>query len=225
MFRIGHRGACGYEVENTLKSIQKALELHVNIIEIDVRRCASGELVIFHDKKVDRVTNGTGVIKKLSLAEIKQLRTLDGQQIITLSEALDFIAGRCIVNLHLKKRGLAKTIVEILHQYIATKKWSVRQFIISSFSHKELQRIKKLDKNIKVGILYYRHLLSILKRAQLISAYSVHLNRRLLKKKLITKLHQHHIKIFIWTINSAIDIRRARKLNVDGIISDFPDLI
>ena len=225
MLIIGHRGASGYEVENTLRSIKKALALRVNMIELDVRRCASGELVIFHDSKVDRVTNGEGAIKKLSLTEIKQLRTVDGQQIITLSEALDTIQGRCMVNLHLKVSYISAATIRAVADSIATRAWSLRQFLISSFNYSELKRIKKREPKIKVAILYYRHLLNIVKRAKKLSAYSVNLNRRLMKNKLLTALRRANIKSFIWTINSATDAKRARQLGVDGIISDFPDIV
>ncbi|MBI3631657.1 MAG: glycerophosphodiester phosphodiesterase [Candidatus Staskawiczbacteria bacterium] len=225
MIKIGHRGAAGYEVENTAKALKKALELRVNIIEMDVRRCATGELVVFHDKKIDRITNGRGLIRKLSLAEIKKLRTFDGQKILTLSEALEIINGSCMVNLHLKAKNIARPLIDLLHQMIATKQWTIRQFLISSFNTKDLYSIKKLDNKIKVGILYYRHILSIVRRAKKISAYSVHIHSHLLSQKLISALHQNNIQVFVWTLNRTADIKHARQLKVDGIISDFPDLI
>ena len=73
---IGHRGAKGHAPENTLKSIQKAIELGVDGIEIDVFRCASGELVVFHDKSVEKLTDGKGYIEQMSLDSIKKLSVL-----------------------------------------------------------------------------------------------------------------------------------------------------
>ena len=67
ILKIGHRGAKGYVAENTIESIQKALDFGVDGIEIDVHLCASGELVVFHDLTLDRMTNGIGEIGKLSL--------------------------------------------------------------------------------------------------------------------------------------------------------------
>ena len=84
ILKIGHRGAKGYVAENTIASIQKALDFGVDGIEIDVHLCATGELVVFHDFTLDRMTNGTGEVSKLSLSELKQLKVADKFQIPTL---------------------------------------------------------------------------------------------------------------------------------------------
>lgn len=225
MPKIGHRGAAGYEVENTKRSIKKALELRVDMVELDVRRCASGELVVFHDARVDRITYGHGAIKKMTLAEIKNLRTWDEQQILTLPEALDFIGGRCWVNLDIKCQGVAGQLVEIIHNSVATKKWRLRQFLISSFNHRELLRIKTLEKELKIGLLYNRWVRSVLRRATRMSAYSVHFNFNYIKRTTVELLRDRGIKSFVWTVNDETSARRAYSLGVDGIISDYPDII
>ena len=74
MFKIGHRGAKGYEPENTLRSFQKAIDLHVDRIELDVHLSSDKEIIVIHDETVDRVTNKTGLIKELTLPQIKRLR-------------------------------------------------------------------------------------------------------------------------------------------------------
>ena len=177
MIRIGHRGVAGYEIENTAKSIKKALDLGINMIELDVRKCFTGELVVFHDKRVDRITNGSGMIRYLSLAEIKKFTTFDGQKILTLSEAIEIINGRCMVNLHIKARDVTPGIVDFIRSAVLSKQWSIRKFIVSSFNSKDLQAIKKLDVRIRTGILFYRHILNmvhivrIVRRAKKLSVY------------------------------------------------------
>ncbi|WP_339650122.1 glycerophosphodiester phosphodiesterase family protein, partial [uncultured Salegentibacter sp.] len=74
LLKIGHRGAKGHLAENTLESIQKALDFGVDAIEIDAHRCKTGELVIIHDFTLDRTTNGSGEIAKKSLAELQALK-------------------------------------------------------------------------------------------------------------------------------------------------------
>ena len=91
---IGHRGARGHDAENTLPSIKKAMELGVNGIEIDIFRCASGELVVFHDRSLDRLTDSKGPIENLTLDSIRKIDVLDGYSIPTLDEVLDLIAGQ-----------------------------------------------------------------------------------------------------------------------------------
>ncbi len=76
-FIFGHRGAMAYEPENTLRSFKKAIDLGVDGIEFDVRRCKSGEIVIIHDEKVDRTTNGRGYVRDLSSSELKNRNSSD----------------------------------------------------------------------------------------------------------------------------------------------------
>ena len=99
--KIGHRGAKAHLAENTLESIEKAMEIGVNGIEIDVHLCASGELVVFHDFTLDRMTNGTGEVKKETLSDLKKLR-VDGQYLIpTLEEVLNKVDRKCLLNIEL----------------------------------------------------------------------------------------------------------------------------
>ena len=96
---IGHRGAMGYIAENTLPSIEKAIDLGANGVEIDVFRCASGELVVFHDKTLEKLTNATGYIEELDIDSIQKIEVLEGYTIPTLNEVLDLIKGRIFVNI------------------------------------------------------------------------------------------------------------------------------
>ena len=118
MRKIGHRGAAGYELENTTKSIRKALELRVDMIELDVRQCATGELVIFHDSTLERVTGVKGAIKKMSFEHLHKIHTIDGQKILTLTEALHIIDGKCWVNLHLKSPDAVHELINIIRHCV-----------------------------------------------------------------------------------------------------------
>ena len=95
ILKIGHRGAKGHVVENTLASIQKALDFGVHGIEIDVHLCKSGELVVFHDFTLDRITNGSGEISAFTLSELKQFKIEDKFEIPTLEEVLNIINNSC----------------------------------------------------------------------------------------------------------------------------------
>jgi glycerophosphoryl diester phosphodiesterase len=70
---IGHRGAMGHETENTISSIKKALELHVDMIEIDVFVIKSGEVVVFHDDLLDSLTNAKGKIEDYNWEELENV--------------------------------------------------------------------------------------------------------------------------------------------------------
>ena len=108
---IGHRGAKGHLAENTLPSISKAIELGVDGIEIDIFKCASGELVVFHDKTLEKLTNSTGYIEELVLDSIRRIEVLNGYSIPRLEEVLDLINGRVFLNIELK--GSALSLIHI----------------------------------------------------------------------------------------------------------------
>jgi len=120
---IGHRGAMGYIAENTLPSIEKAIDLGANGVEIDIFRCASGELVVFHDKTLEKLTNATGYIEALDIDSIQKIEVLEGYTIPTLNEVLDLIKGRIFVNIELKGSQTAIKTNEILNSYLKNNLW------------------------------------------------------------------------------------------------------
>ena len=117
--KIGHRGAKGHVAENTLESIKKAMLLKVDMIEIDVHLCKTGELVVIHDEELGNTTSGNGVVSDKSLAQIKSFRTREGYQIPTLSEVLELIQDKVILNIELKKM-IITGIVEIINTPLIT---------------------------------------------------------------------------------------------------------
>ncbi len=110
--KIGHRGACGYEPENTLRSFKRALDLQVDMVEFDVYTLAGGEIVIIHDDKVNRTTNGHGYVLDKNFEEIRKLDAGQGEKIPTLEEALDLIDKKCQVNIELKGAELPSRFIE-----------------------------------------------------------------------------------------------------------------
>ena len=120
---IGHRGAKGHVAENTLVSIKKAMELGADGIEIDVFLCKSGEIVVFHDKKLDYLTNGKGLIESKTLSELKKLRVLGtNEQIPTLNEVFDVIDKNTFLNIELKGSNTAKLSLDIVREKLNDNK-------------------------------------------------------------------------------------------------------
>lgn len=106
MICFGHRGACGHEPENTLRSVRRALELGADGIEVDVH-LADGRLVVIHDDTLNRTTNGTGPVAEKSFACLRSLNAGQGERIPTLEEVFDTVNRRAIVNIELKGLGTA----------------------------------------------------------------------------------------------------------------------
>jgi len=223
ILKIGHRGAKGHVAENTIESIKKAIDFGVDGIEIDVHLCASGELVVFHDLTLDRMTNGTGEIGKLSLSELKQLRVNEKFVIPTLEEILDVIDKECFLNIELKGRQTASKTCEVIQNFIKEKGWKYHNFILSSFQHHELEDVFKIDKNIPLGVLTKASVTEAIEFAKTINAKAIHPNFALLTFDNVKRAQEKGCKVYTWTVNDEETIQRMKNYQVDGIISDVPD--
>ncbi len=219
ILKIGHRGAKGYEPENTLISFQKALELKVDGIELDVHLNSDGELVVIHDETIDRTTNGKGFVNQFTASELKKYGTP------TLTEVFDLVSQKCFVNIELKGIGTAKPAYYLIHHYIVDKNWEINDFLISSFDWKMLEEIQVLNPKIRIGVLTEASIEEALAFAKKIKAFSIHPHYRLLTKENVALLQENGLEVYPWTVNAEEEIRKIKSFNVNGIISDFPDRI
>lgn len=222
---IGHRGAMGYETENSLASIQKALDLGVDAIEIDVFRIQSGEIVVFHDEKVNRLTNGAGFIEELNIIQVKSLILDGGHRIPNLQDVLKLIDGKCKLNVELKGANTASQVNHILNYYIENNGWKKEDFIISSFNWKELKVFYELNKEIPIGILTEEEPLSAIPIGKELNAIAIHPDFSTLTKEKVSKIHKEGFKIYTWTVNNKEDIKKMIDFGVDGIITNYPDRV
>ena len=231
MLTIGHRGARGYIAENTLESIQKALDLNVDGIEIDVFRCASGEIVVFHDKKLKRLTGHNGLIEETTFEELKNMLVAGRYRIPTLQQVLEKIGGKILLNVELKGENTAIPTATILKQYLSDSQSDIKKLIVSSKNWKELTLFKNQNTNIPIGVLSHYNIFlekgvdAIIEKGRELSALAIHPKFSILNKKAIDKMHSAGFLVYRWTINSPKDIQRAIRLGVDGIITDFPDRV
>ena len=223
MLKIGHRGACGYEPENTLLSFKKALELGVDMIELDVYRLQDGHVIVIHDDKVDRTTNGTGYVWNKRYDEIKKLDAGEGEQVPSLEEVLNLINRKAKVNIELKGEGTAEAVAEIIKAYIKDKGWEMNDFLVSSFNHPELIKLKKRLPQIRIGALITGIPVDYAKFAEDMNAYSVNLCIEFINKEFVEDAHKRGLKVFVWTANELDDIARMQELGVDGLFTNFPD--
>lgn len=225
MLRIGHRGAMGYAPENTLLSFQKALDLKVDMIELDVQLCKTGELVVIHDLTVDRTTNGEGYVSELTLEELKKLNAGEDQQIPLLTEVLDFIDRKVKVNIELKGKGTAYKVGQLIYEYIKNNRWKGEDFIVSSFDHQELKLFKQGYPKIPVGVLIYHLPHDLAQLAEDFKAQYLNASLAFYSKELVEDAHERGIQVLIYTVNDKKDIERCRKDGVDGVFSNYPDSV
>ncbi|MBN1622057.1 MAG: hypothetical protein JW871_05655 [Endomicrobiales bacterium] len=225
VLRIGHRGACFYEPENTLISFKKAIELGCGMIEFDVHLCASGELVVIHDGTLRRTTNGKGVVAKKTLAQLKTLDAGKGEEIPTLKETINFINKRAVSNIELKGRHTAIPAVQTIKRYVKAFGWKYHSFLVSSFSVKTLKVVRVLDPKVPIGLLIYKINDNVFRIAKKLKAYSIHPKNTCVTKSFIQEAHKQGYKVFVWPVENQKEINKLVTWGADGIFSATPDKV
>ncbi len=223
---IGHRGAAGHEVENTIPSIDKAISLGVNAVEVDVFLCKSGELVVFHDENLSRLTNSNAFIESLTIDSIKKIDVINNHRIPTLEEVIKFINKRVHLNIELKGLNTAKPTYKLLKSLFINKQELIDKILISSFNWEELDIIYNLDKDIPTAVLTEEEPIEMaINQAIKINAKAINIDYKLLNRKVVNKIKSENLIINAWTVNEINQIKRIINLGVDGIITDFPDRV
>ena len=217
MIIIGHRGACGYEAENTIRSFEKAIELGADYVELDVQKTLDDEIVVFHDKRLPDKT----LIEDITLLSLKKELMKVRINVPTLDEVLEFIKGRIGVNIEIKSRMPAGLIKGKIKNY----KCDLDKVIVSSFMHDLLLEIKTAAPNIKTGVLLESRPLDPFNILNKLKSSIIIQNHEFVDKDYIDMVHDGNAEIFVWTVNEPEDIKKMMDLGVDGIISDFPDRI
>lgn len=217
--KIGHRGAKGHEPENTLISFQKALDLKVDGIELDVHLSLDREIIVIHDQTINRTTTKKGFVKNFTSSQLKELG------IPTLAKVFDLVNRNCFINIELKGSRTAKSVVNLIEIYISEKNWNYNDFLVSSFDWKMLEVVQSLNPNIRIGVITEESVDEALAFAKKIKAFSIHPDYSLLTKENVVLIQENGFDVYPWTVNSKEDIQKIKSLNVNGIISDFPDRI
>ena len=229
-----HRGASGYYPENTMLAFEKAVELGCTGIETDVHMTKDGHLVLIHDEKIDRTTNGTGYIKDYNLNELQRFdagawmdKAFAGITIPTAEDLLKLaVSKNIIINFELKTdriwyEGIEEKLIELIHKYNFSDK-----VIISSFNHYSIYKCKQIDKNIKVGLLYVEGLFEPHLYAEIVGAEALHPPFHAVdNKELIDRIKASGKMINAFTINDESDMKRFLDYKIDGIITNYPDKV
>ena len=226
ILKIAHRGAKEYAPENTLIAFQKAIEMSVDGIELDVHLSLDGTIMVIHDTTIDSTTNGKGIVNKLSLQELKSFEINDSEERIpTLEEVFDLINRQCFINVELKTYETVEAVVALIEEYVSEKNWNYADFLVSSFDWSALQQMCFLNDKIPIGVLTATDLDLAIAFAKFIKAKSIHPYFHLLTKENTLSMQEKGFEVFTWTVNDIEDIHKIKLLNPNGIITDFPDRI
>ena len=217
----------GHVLENTIESVQKAIELNVDGIEIDVFKSKTGELVVYHDPFLSRLSNSNAFIEQISLDSIKKIELIGGYFIPTLKEIVDIIPEKIFLNIELKGQDTSFETNKIITNYLKTYNFPISKFIISSFRWDELKKIRSINKEIPIAILVdslYK-IDDAIKLAKQINAIALNPNKNFITREIVNKIKSNNIKVYPYTINTSRNIRRVRSMGVDAIITDYPERI
>lgn len=223
VLKFGHRGAKGHLAENTLESIQKAIDFGVDAIEIDVHRCKTGEIIVFHDFTLDRTTDGSGEVAKKSWEVLKKLKVEEHFRIPLLKEVMDLISQKVRINIELKGLNTAVGTAAIIEDYISNGDWGYEDFLVSSFQKKELLQMHALNEKIPLAVLSKASVREAIELGKELGAKAIHPSLGIITRDSVRDSHQAGFNVNVWTVNEPKDILRMKEFGVDGIISDYPD--
>ncbi|CAH0153467.1 Glycerophosphodiester phosphodiesterase [Peribacillus simplex] len=231
--KIGHRGASGYCPENTMASYNKAIELGADFLEVDIHLSKDDVLVVHHDPTLDRTTNGKGNIRDYTAAELKELDAgswyhsrYKNERIPLLSEVLENFGSEVGILIELKHPssypGIELKLAEELGKF-QEYSTSKNRIMVHSFDMESMKRFHQLMPDIPVGVLIKRRIND--QKLKEIAEFASFLNPKqtILSTKLQIQIQKHGMKVYTWTVNNKKQIRMFKKMQLDGIISDFPD--
>lgn len=232
---IAHRGSSDFAPENTLAAFQKALKDGAHAIELDVRLTKDKEIVVIHDSKLDRTTNGYGKVEETYLKDLKKYDAgswfnpiYSSERIPTLEEVFKLLKKKIGINIEIKPKlkypdVMVKKCVELIEKYSLHK-----CVLISSFEHSLVSKVKKLDERISTGILYspMTHFgKSVVKLAKSNYADFVIISRNYTKEELVKKVHKANLYCFVYNVNNRHHLKTMLNFKIDGIITNSPKSI
>lgn len=221
MLIFAHRGASGIEPENTLRAIRSALNANVDGIEVDIHQ-VDNQLLAIHDRWLQRTTSGNGQLTQYNVAQLRKLDAGKGEVIPTLDEVLALTANQCLINLELKGINDIELLFTYLDHGKSTYQLDARQVILSSFNHRLLHLIHQQRPEFLIGALTACYPLEYAKFAQILNAYSVHLDINFISEHFVKDAHQRGLKVYVYTVDEIEDINAVKAMGVDGIFSNYP---
>ena len=220
---IAHRGAMGHAPENTLLSIRKAIAMGAPCIEIDVY-FVDGQLVVFHDDRLERTTNGVGYLCESTFDYLRSLDAGKGQKIPTLEEVCAEIGSSACLNIELKGPMTAAPVASLITQLVDNG-WDINRILVSSFHHRELLALRGSNRNIKLGALLKGIPVDDAKFAEELNAFSVHPSLEFVDQRFVDDAHTRGMKVYVYAVDHPDDMVRMQKIGVDGVFTGFPERV
>lgn len=227
-----HRGASGYAPENTISAFQKAIEMGADGIELDVQLTKDRQLVVIHDERIDRVSDGSGLVADYTLEELRQFNynkthtECEHADIPTLEEVLDLMKPTgMMINIELKTGIHFYEGIERMTYELVEAKGMHNQVIYSSFNHNSVMEMRRLDATVKTGFLDNDEIYNVAAYAKNCGVTALHPNKiHLQMPGYVEACKKEGLNVHVWTINSEEEVRTMKKLKVDAVITNYPDM-
>jgi glycerophosphoryl diester phosphodiesterase len=244
---IAHQGGRGLWPENTLLAFERALDLGVDVLEMDLRGTADGHIVVHHDGSVERTTEGAGLVRELTLEEIRALDAgyrfaLEAEGAVshpyrgrrlaipTLREVLErFPESR--LNLEMKEfdPGLARSLCVALR-----RKGFAERVLVASFDHEPMVAFREAcpeiatSATLREGLFFYQldrlRLGSLYRSPAMAFQFPEYFGEiHVIQPRLLEAARSFNVRVQVWTVNEDQDLARILALGVDGIVTDYPD--
>ncbi|MCL1632324.1 glycerophosphodiester phosphodiesterase [Sporolactobacillus sp. CPB3-1] len=226
-----HRGSKCNCPENTLPAFEEAMRVGSDGIELDVHLTKDQQVVVMHDEKIDRTTNGKGQIRNYTMDELRQFDAgiwfsakFKHTRIPTLIEVLDLLADYPgTLNIEFKTDrnvypGIEACVAELVERYRPHA-----PVVYSSFNHESLIRLKKIRSNADIALLLWERLADPWRYTQQTGATAQHLWQPSALSETAAQLQQHGIKVRAWTVNHPKNMEHAFRMGLDAIITDYPE--
>jgi glycerophosphoryl diester phosphodiesterase len=212
---IAHRGASGYEFENSSAAFRRAVLLDADGIELDVHATRDGAIVVHHDAELD----GAGTIGHLSLAQVRNVRLRNGEPIPLLAEILDLVGSH---EVWVEVKSLPAAADDALLHTLA-KGPAPERYAVHSFDHRIVRRLGERQPSLRRGILLSSYLLDPVAALRSAGAHTLWQEWHHIDAALVDRVHDIGGTIIGWTVNEIGDARHLAQLGVDGLCGNYPD--
>ena len=224
---LGHRGASAHRLENTLEAFEAAMAAGADGVELDVQRCATGEVVVFHDETLQRLAGRPGRVDALPWSELRAVALAGAARIPTLREVFEALGPDALVNVEIKTparalpaRGLVPATVAAIVDADA-----VERVLVSSFHPGVLLAMRHRAPHIPRGLLWTPEAALPLRRgwsAAAVGALALHPHKRLVTGRSLRRWHRAGYAVNAWTVDGPVEIPRLVRLGVDALITNDP---
>ncbi len=222
MLVIGHRGAAGHAPENTIESIGCAIGMGVDYIEIDVQPTRDGRLVVFHDRTMRRLTGLPGYVRDYTFLELTEKANISNRQKIPSFEEVCDLVAKSNVGLYveIKSVGIESPILKTLCKY-----FDISNCLIGSFYHRSILKLKKLDSTVKTIALMEGVPVTTRNIVRDSQCNYLGLGIGSLDEQQIREVRSEGCGVIVWTVDEADELPLLCELEIDGVVSNFPDRI